>query len=830
MKNIHLKILYPYLIAILLFIITSYLYFTPLLEKKVLNQSDISSWRGAANEIIDFRNETKEEPLWTNSMFGGMPSTMISTIYKGNFLQKINNILFVGPGPASTILLTMVSFFLLMLVLGVNPWLSIVGSIAFAFCAYNFQIIQVGHNSKMVAIALMPMTLAAIIYAYQKKALLGSVLFGITLGIEILANHPQITFYLAMIIIAYGLGQLYLAVKNKALPKFIKTSCLIIVATLLAAGANINHLWPTWEYAKYTMRGGSELSPANTPASQSSGGLDKKYATAWSYDIDETVNLLIPNYKGGASGGALSKDSETYKTLKQGGAQNAEQMIKQMPLYWGNQPFTAGPSYIGAIVVFLFVLGLLLVKGPMKWWIASISLLALMLAWGHNFMWLTNLFFDYVPLYNKFRVPAMILVILQVTAPLLGFYALSQVFSNKIDKKQVIQGLKIALGMTAGLCALIALVPGIAGSFVSASDSQYPEWLQQTLVIDRKSLLRADAFRSLIYILLAAGVIWLGYLKKIKIQYAIIGLGILILADMWTIDKRYLNDDHFVTPREFNNNFELRPVDNEILKDTDPNYRVLDLTINTFNDSHISYHHKTIGGYSPAKLQRYQDMIDYHIMPEMQSFTKDLQQGTTYAAIDSSLAKQHVLNMLNTKYIVINPQGAPIENRSASGNAWFVKDYKLVDSPDEEILSLKTIDPSQTAIIGKDFADLIKDKSFNYDENGEIKLISYAPNKLEYKTQVTDEQLAIFSEVYYPKGWKVYIDGKPVELLRADYILRAMVIPAGEHNITFRFEPGSYHQGALISGISSGILLLLLIASIIFYSRKYFIHLKTGQS
>ena len=826
MKKINLQSLAPYIIAFVVFAAIAYIYASPVLDGKLVNQSDISSYTGAAKEINDYRTKTGEEPLWTNAMFSGMPSTMISTLYQGNYLQKIYNVLFLGPRPASYLLLTMVSFFLLMLVMGVNPWLSIGGAIAFTFCAYNFQIIQVGHNSKMVAIALMPMVLAAFIYAYQKKALLGAVFFGIALSFEIMANHPQITFYLAMIIIAYGLGQLYLSIKNKTLPKFIKTSCFILVATLLAAGTNVNHLWPTWEYTKYTMRGGSELSPANTPATQSAKGLDKDYATAWSYGIDETANLLIPNYKGGSSGGALSKDSETYKVMKQGGVQNAEQMIKQMPLYWGEQPFTAGPSYLGAIVVFLFVLGLVLIKGQLKWWIAGVSLLTLTLAWGHHFMFMTHLFFDYIPLYNKFRVPAMILVILQVTVPLLGFYALNLVLTDKIDKKQVAKGLKIALGITAGFCALVALMPGITGSFTSPADGQYPDWLQQSLATDRKSLVRADAFRSLIYILLAGGIIWLGFIKKIKFHYAVIALCIMILADMWTIDKRYLNNDHFVTPREFNNNFQLRPVDKEILTDNDPNYRVLDMTVNTFNDSYISYHHKTIGGYSAAKLQRYQDLIDYHIMPEMQQFTKDLQQGASLSEVDSALAKLHVLNMLNTKYIVINPQGAPLENRSALGNAWFVQDYKIVDSPDEEILSLKMIDPAQTAIIGKDFADKVKDKGFNFDENGEIKLVSYAPNKLEYKTNTSNEQLAVFSEIYYPKGWKVWVDDQPAELFRTDYMLRAMVVPAGEHTLTFKFQPESYYQGALISRISSAILLLLLIASVIFYSRGYFMSRK----
>lgn len=820
MKKINIEKLLPFIISFVVIVLIAYIYSSPVLEGKIINQSDISSHTGAAQEITHYRQQGTE-PLWTNSMFSGMPTTMISTIYKGNYLEPVFNQLFLGPRPASYLILAMVSFFLLMLSMGVNVWLSLTGAIAFTFCAYNFQILQVGHNTKFVAIALMPMVLAGLIFAYRKKALLGAVFFGTALTFEILANHPQITFYLAIMVFLYAILQLYTALKDKELPRFIKTSCLILVAAILALGSNTNHLWPSWEYSKYTMRGGSELQMAHQDGNQTQNGLNKEYATAWSYGIEETANLLIPNFMGGASGGELNKKSETYKTLKQGGATNAEQMIKQMPTYWGQQPFTAGPMYMGAIAVFFFVLGLILIKGPLKWWVAAISLLAVLLGWGRNFMWLSSLFFDYVPLYNKFRIPSMILVTLQITIPLLGFYTVHKILKGDFDKKNIIKGFKIALGITAGFCALFVLIPALAGSFVSSADGQYPEWLQQTLPEDRKSLLRMDALRSLIFILAGAAILWLGYIKKMNFKPTIIILTGLIIADMWIIDKRYLNDEHFVTLRAFRNNFTLRIPDKEILKDNDPNYRVLDLSVNTFNDSHVSYYHKTIGGYSAAKLQRYQDIIEYHITAEMQSFANDLRKGGTLQAADSSLQNQDVLNMLNAKYIIIDPNNTPILNKSAYGNAWFVQDYQIVNSPDEEILSLKTVNPLQTAIIGKDFAKNVEGKSFNFDENGNIRLTSYAPNKLEYKTQAADEQLAVFSEVYYPKGWEVSIDGKPAELLRADYILRAVVVPAGEHTITLEFKPTSYYQGAMISRICSGILLLLLLGSIV-YNTKIF--------
>lgn len=815
MKKINLKSLYPHLLALILFIVIGYAYFPALFEGKIVHQSDISSWRGAANETIQYRDKTGEEPLWTNSMFSGMPTTMISTLYKGNYLDNLYSNLFAGPRPASYLILALFSFYLLMLAFGVRPWLAFVGSLAFGFCSYNFQIMQVGHNAKMVAIALMPMVLASVVYAFRKNKWLGAVFFGITLSFQIMANHPQITYYLAFIILFYGIAQLYKAVKAKTLPAFFKTVSLLVVAVILAAATNVNHLWPTWEYSKYTMRGGSELTLNQT--NQTKGGLDKEYATAWSYGIDETLNLLIPNFKGGASGGALSKDSETYKFLKSAGASNSEQIIKQLPLYWGSQAFTAGPMYMGAVAIFLFILGLVLIKGPMKWWIVGISLLALFLGWGRNFMFLSSFFYDYVPLYNKFRVPSMMLIVLQLTIPLLGFYTLNKIINGDFDKKTLIKALKISLGITGGICALFALLPGLAGSFTSPADGQYPDWIQQYLPQDRKSLLSSDAFRSLAFVLLAGVVIWAWVIQKIKGQYVAIVMGLLILTDMWTVDKRYLNNDHFVQQREFNNQYQPRPVDKAILADKDPNYRVLDLSVNTFNDSHTSYHHKTIGGYSAAKLQRYQDIIDYFIFPELQI----LQSSTSLSTMEDNLSKQKVLNMLNTKYIIIPEYNAPINNKYAYGNAWFVKDYELVNTPDEELLGLKQIDPRESAVISKDFESIIQDKGFNYDENATIELSSYAPNKLEYKTSAANEQLAVFSEIYYPKGWNVYVDGDKTDLLRADYILRAVIIPAGEHTVTFEFKPESYYMGARVSAISSSLLLLALLGGIIFYVYRY---------
>ena len=820
MKNIPLKKLYPYIGAFLLFVVIAYVYFPPLFEGKIVHQSDISSWRGAANEAIEFREKTGQEPLWTNSMFGGMPTTMISTIYKGNYLQQLYNNLFWGPRPASYLILAFVSFYLLMLSLGVRSWVAIAGALAFGFCSYNFQIMQVGHNAKMVAIAFMPMVLASVVFAFSRNRWLGAVFLGISLAFEIMANHPQITFYLAMVILFYGGAQLYLAIKNKTLPSFIKTGVLLLVAAGLAAGANVNHLWPTWEYTKYTMRGGSELTL--NQQNQTENGLDKEYATAWSYGIEETFNLLIPNFNGGASAGELGKNSETYKFLKQAGAQQADQIIKQLPLYWGPQSFTAGPMYMGAVAIFLFVLGLVLIKGPMKWWIASLSLLVLLLGWGRHFMVLSNLFYDYVPLYNKFRVPSMILVVLQLTIPLLGFYTVWKIVKGDFERAVVLKGLKISLLIVGGICALFVLLPGLAGSFSAAADSNYPDWLQQCLPQDRKALLRSDALRSLVFVVLTAGCIWGIVRGKLKMERLLIVLCVLLALDMWTVDKRYLNNGHFVTQREFNNQFQARPVDKIILEDESLDYRVLDLSVNTFNDSHSSYFHKTIGGYSAAKLQRYQDLIDYFIAPKIDAVIQEAKQGATYSSLTQSLSTDPILNMLNTKYIIVDANSNPIENRSAYGNAWFVKDYELVNTADEEIIKLAQIEPSEMAVIAKEFAPIVQDRGINFDDSATIQLISYAPNKLEYRTRAKDEQLAVFSEIYYPTGWHVYVDGQEVEHFRTDYVLRAMFVPAGEHVITFEFRPDSYFVGSKISAASSGLLLFALFGFIMIYIIRYY--------
>ena len=827
----------PYLIAVLSFAAAAYLFTPQVLQKKVVNQSDIASWRGMANEIITYNeaNPDKDPALWTNSMFSGMPATSISVVYEGDYTDYVYKLIhkLAGSRPPSYLLISMIGAFLLFLAFGISVPLSAIGAMALTFCSYNLQIIQVGHNSKMVAIAFMPWVLAAVVYAYKRATLkgviTGALLFAFALSFQIKANHPQITYYLAIMVLGFGFAQLYTSIKERVFPDFLKRSLILLAAGLLGIAVNINHLWPTYEYSKFTMRGGSELA---VEEGKEQKGLDIAYATSWSYSPGEMPNLMIPNFNGGSSSGELSTGSETYKALKSAGYNGAEQAIKQLPLYWGPQPFTAGPMYMGAISVFIFILGLILLRGPVKWWIAIVSLLAVFLSWGSNLLFFTEFYYKYVPMYSKFRTVSMVLVILQITIPLLGWITLSQLLGEKGEKydiKKVKSGMTIALAITAGLSILFALIPSLAGSFVSPADAQMPDVLKQTLVQDRMSLLRSDAIRSLIFILLGASAIWFTFTGKLKRNMFYGVLALLIFADMWMVGKRYLNDSHFIKSRDFESQYALRPVDKMILEDKDPNYRVLDLSINTFNDAHVSYHHKTIGGYSPAKLQRYQDLIDYYIIPEIQKIGNDIKGSTTIAEAESKLGNYMVLNMLNTRYIVVNGGNPPLRNSGAMGNAWFADTLVWAKGAEGEISMLGQVDLKRAAVVEESFKEKLSGLTFTSAEESpaaemaeqsdlgnEITLTSYSPNRLTYKSRSAKEGLAVFSEVYYPAGWSAKIDGQQAEILRANYVLRALRLPAGEHEIEFSYMPESIVKGAKYSSMASGLLILLLVLGIFF--------------
>ena len=851
---------------VLLFVVLAYAFVPQVLDGKIVNQSDIASWKGMANEAMTHNAAHPEDPTaWTNSMFGGMPTTATIDDFDGDWTQKIYKFLLTGRRPATYLFLALLGGFLLMLSMGINGILAVAGAIAVAFCSYNMQIIQVGHNTKMQAIAYFPWVLAAVIFTYKAalrfaekntwkewlpKTVLGATLFGLALSMQIKANHVQITYYLAIVIFTYAIALLVdLCIhkeKRAKLGRFFAASGLLLVLGLVGMATNANKLIPTYEYTPYTMRGGSELT--SDSSTHNSKGLDLEYATAWSYGINEMPNLLIPNFNGGSSSGALDLDSETGKLLKRAGQPRLRETLKHMPLYWGPQPFTAGPMYMGAISIFLFVLGICLVKGREKWWIIISTLIAVMLAWGNHFMWFTRLWFDYAPFYNKFRTVSMALTVLQVTVPLLGFYVLDRIVKGDYSLAELKKGGLIAYVCTGVFCLVCAVLPGIAGPFVSAADAGQPDILIETLAADRQALLTKDAWRSFWLITAAAGLIFWALrtpkgetagAKAAKSRMAVLSFAVILLVvfDLFSVGKRYLNKEHFVTKKDFSAQYEPRLVDELILEDTALDYRVLDLSVNTFNSSIPSYHHKTIGGYSPVKLQRYQDLIEKYITSEIRTVQKVVAEANTVSEVSQNLPYLPITSMLNGKYIILGDNNPPAVNAHAFGNCWFVEQVAPATTPDEEIALIGLADLHDTAVVGDDFqwaAEFIANNpQGDAADNSSIELTHYAPNELRYSFSTDNERAAIFSEIYYPKGWKAWIEpagtygevrdgryrptaqAKETSLFRANWMLRGAILPAGEGQLIMRFEPDSYRIGSNISTASSITLILLLLASIL---------------
>jgi hypothetical protein len=806
-KNVTLHIA-----AVLLFLVLSVIYFSPVLDGKQLSQHDTNTAIGASKEIVDYNKTHDDLALWTNSMFSGMPSYLIGLPTKSALTSVFSLTNLYNWRPVSFTFLYFLGFYIALLLFGVNPWIAIIGALAFGFSSYNFIIIAAGHNSKAIAIGYMAPIIAGIYYALRKNRLVGGAIFSLFLALQVYANHLQITYYTLLIALVLIGTEVYYAFKEKRIPDFVKRAGVLAAFALLAVASNTARLWTTWEYGKYSIRGKSELTAGQE---NKTSGLDKDYATAWSYGIDETLTLLIPNFRGGSSTSGLDSDSESAKALAQNSVPNGNQIVKQLA-YWGDQPFTSGPVYAGAIVCFLFVLGLFLVKGPLKKWIVIATVLSIVLAWGHNMNFITNLFLDYLPGYNKFRTVSMILVIASFTMPLMAILALQRIIDGGIDSREWKKALLWSAGLTAGLSLIFTLIPGIAGSFMSTTgDAQLPEWLKSSVADDRKGLLRGDAFRSAVFILLSAGVLWMFVEKKLKLNSALLILGVLILLDLWTVDKRYLNNDNFVEEREAKIPYKATVADQEILKDKDPDYRVLNLTVSTFNDASTSYFHKSVGGYHGAKMRRYQELIDVYLNKELQAIAQKLPTVRSIAGVDSMFAGFTGLNILNTKYLIYNPNAAPARNSHALGSAWLVSGFKVADNADQEILLLGKIDPRKEIVVNRNFENNLRGMTLSNDSLTKISLTSYSPNVMEYSYKGSGNGLAVFSEIYYPKGWNAYVDGKLTPHFQADFVLRAMVIPAGEHKIEFRFEPKSFILGTTISKACSVILLLLLLGILV---------------
>ena len=867
--------------VIVLFLALSYGFVPQVLDGKIVNQSDISGYVGMSHEMNEWNKAHPDNPTyWTDSMFGGMPTTAISTRNGGDYTQWIYDLLLTGKRPATYLFITLLGAFLLFLAFGVSWPIAIGGAIAIAFCSYNFQIIQVGHNTKMQAIAFMPWVLAAVVYTYRSccrhsspasghsepasghtepsschsersrgiswQTLLGAVLFGLALSMQIKANHQQITYYLAIIVLLYALVEFIGAIKEKRWKPFMLASALLLVAGGAGIATNVNKLLPLAKYTPETMRGGSELAKDNGGGK----GLDLDYATSWSYGWEELPNLMIPNFNGGASAGAVNPEkSATVQLLKRSGQRNVRETAKALPLYWGPQPFTAGPMYIGAITIFLFVLGLGLYKGREKWWLLAATILAILMAVGSHFMAFTAFCFKYLPLYNKFRTVSMALVVLQVTLPILGFVTLDRIVREKYDRQSFFKAFWWALGITGGFSLLAWLVPGLFGNFESAADAGMQDILVDALIKDRISIFRADALGSLALIAASAGLLLWAYMPKGQTDYskrfagygrkwiAAVVICLLSTVNLFVTGKRYLNADHFTTPKDFNKPFAERPVDKMIKADEDPQFRVLDLTVNVFNSSVPSYHHKSVGGYSPAKLQRYQDLIEHYLSGEINALYKQLNEVPDPEKITEWMATgTPVLNALNTRYVILDGNYPPLYNEAANGAAWFVDSVVTASTPEEEIELIGKVDLRRQAVVrdarslpgmtGDSQPGMTDESAVIPGQDGSaasvipgltgdlIEMTSYAPNELHYKYSADSERLAVFSEIYYPNGWHATVDGQPLELLRVDWALRAALLPAGEHEVVMTFLPDSYRIGARVSAIASIALLVLLALSI----------------
>ena len=793
MNTLELKKLIPHLSAIVLFVLISLIYLSPVLNGKKIDQQDIRQFTGMSKEILDHRAEYDEEPLWTNSMFSGMPAYQISVRYKKNLISYCSQLFKLYlPGPAGTVFLYLLGFYFLLVSLGIDYRLAIIGAIAYAFSSYFFIIIEAGHNTKAHAIGYVAPILASFLMVFRgKKVLLGFALTALFTSLILNANHLQITYYLVMLLFIIGVVKFIEAYKEKALPLFFKYVGILLLAGTIGSLTSLSRIATTMEYGQKSIRGKSELT--NNQSNKTSG-LDKDYATAWSYGKAESFTLLIPNFHGGASGGALTTDSETYRLFKNSQqASQAKKIIKKLPLYWGSQPFTSGPVYAGAVVCFLFVMGLFLIKGYLRWWILTTFLLMLALSWGKNLMPLTDFFLEYVPGYNKFRTVSTTLVIVELLIPFLGILALNKIIKEG-KTNEVMKSFKYALGIVGGLCLLFALTPNTFFDFEGLNDAQYGEALTEALRVDRASLFSADAFRSLAFILLSAVGILLYLNKTIKKTPLILLLGVLILVDMWVVNKRYLNDENFKAKRKVLQPFIPSVADSQILQDPDPNYRVYNTTVSggPFNDASTSYFHKSIGGYHGAKLKRYQEVIDFHI----------------------SKGNMNVLNMLNSKYFIVRGQNnQPIAQRNPNtlGNAWFVSDIIIVENSDEEIQKLGQINTANQVVVDQryDVPSII-----DYDSTATIQLTNYKANHLSYTSSATTNQLAVFSEIYYDKGWNAYIDGELVPHIRANYLLRALPIPSGQHTIEFKFEPQTYYATENITLFSSLIVIIALFGAV----------------
>ena len=813
-----IKRLLPDVIVIVFFAIISFVYFYPAVtEGRILSQHDSVAGIGAGQEQKEYMERTGERTRWTNSIFGGMPTYQMAPSYDStNLLSKIAELYHLYlPTYVWYVFVMLLGFYILLRAFNFKVWMSALGAIVWAFSSYFFIIIAAGHIWKLMTLAYIPPTIAGMVLIFRKKYLLGGLLTAFFVAMQINSNHIQMSYYFLIVMLAMYIAYGIMARKQQEMSHFLKATSVLALAGILGICINLSNLFHTYEYSKESMRGKSELVKANS-ANQTDSGLERDYITQWSYGIGETFTLLVPNTKGGASvplamnEKAMEKANPMYMNI-----------YRQIGQYWGEQPGTSGPVYVGAFVMFLFVLGLFIVKGPMKWALLVATILSILLSWGKNFMGFTDFFIDYIPMYSKFRTVSSILVVAEFTIPLLAMLALKEWVERPQLLKEKGKEILISLGLTGGLALLFALVPKLFfSSYVSSMEMHALQGIPADQLVPllanleevRMSMFTSDAWRSVLIIFIGVSLLWMYSAGKLKQGVLIGALIVLCLVDMWDVNKRYLYDGQFVEKQAQTRTFEPTETDNLILQDKDLSYRVLNLASNTFNENNTSYWHKSIGGYHAAKLRRYQEMIEEHISTEMNEVFKEVARvGGEMNSLDAS--KFPVLNMLNARYFIFPLEGGktiPLLNPHALGNAWFVDEVAYVNNANEEIDAIHGLDPIRKAIVDKRFESVVKSASVS-DSTCSASLIAYEPNELKYEVNSTNGGTVVFSEIYYP-GWQAYIDGEKMEHGRANYILRAMNVPAGQHVVEFKFDPNTLHATETIAYIA---LALLAIAAVI---------------
>ena len=828
-----LKKCLPDMIVVALFAVISFAYFfVPVSQGKILFQHDSAASVGMSKELVDYRARTGETTRWTNTLFGGMPTYQMSPAYdSSDTLGQVMNAYHLWlPDNVWFLFAYLLGFYILLRAFDFKQSLAALGSVLWAFSSYFLIIIAAGHLWKVMALAYLPPMIAGVVLTYRGKYLWGFVLTALFTAFEVKANHVQMTYYYLFIVLFMVIAFFVKALREKQLQSFLKSSAIVIVAAGIGVAINISNLYHTWQYQKESMRGKSELVKGNN-ANQTSSGLERDYITQWSYGIDETMTLLVPNAKGGASAPLVQNESAMSKADPQVQSM-LPQIYEAFPQYFGSQPGTSGPVYVGAFVLFLFVLGLFIVKGPMKWALLGATILSILLAWGKNFMGFTDFFLDYVPMYAKFRTVASILVIAEFTIPLLAALALKQIVDEPEELKKQMKFVYISLGLTAGVAFLMAVAPGIMSPFVSEQETQMIASIQgmdantQHLIISniesmRQAMVSADAWRSVVIILIGFALLMAFRFRKLPGKYMIVALAVLCLIDLWQVDKRYLNDGMFVPRSERENPHQPTAADAKILQDRSLNYRVLNFAVSTFNDNETSYFHKSVGGYHPAKLRRYQEMIDAYIAPQMQAAMGEIStKGGDMQKVDGRKVFP-VLNMLNTKYFILPLQGGTtvaLQNPYAQGNAWFVNKIVYVGDANAEYAQVAKINLQTEAVADKKFESALGQAITN-DSTATVRLTSYQPNNLHYTVDSKNGGIVVFSEIYYP-GWTATVDGTPTPIARVNYILRAITVKPGKHTVVFDFHPSSIRTTEIIAYISLVLLLLAIVGTVYVEFRK----------